>query len=92
MRSRVASPAAALIAAAAIATSVFALNRTPPSPPEAAWEYKILNLSNTGFQPKDVNQTESTLNQLGREGWELVQVKFEEGMTLNGTYYLKRRK
>ncbi len=39
---------------------------------------------------KAIGETEKLLNQLGAEGWELVQIKFQEGATLNGIYYFKR--
>jgi hypothetical protein len=36
------------------------------------WEYKVVDLS-TSFLGKSVKNPEEELNELGREGWELVE-------------------
>lgn len=57
---------------------------------KAVWEHKILEVyPGTGNITPGVSKTERILNQLGAEGWELVQV--EPGQYVGtGVYYLKR--
>ena len=52
----------------------------------STWEYKILE-----GVPRD-SRGERKLNELGAAGWELVDVKEEEGGTDRARYYLKRAK
>lgn len=47
---------------------------------EEKWEYKVLSILNEGYElsgsealkPTSINPTESELNKLGSEGWELI--------------------
>ncbi len=52
-----------------------------------AWEYKVVKLG-----PSSCNASEAVLNQLGREGWDLVafQPSGERAYPGEGTYTLKR--
>jgi hypothetical protein len=59
----------------------------PTSSGNSGWEYKVVQLG-----PSSSNQSEALLNQLGREGWDLI--AFQPSSTRaypgEGTYTLKR--
>ena len=54
--------------------------------PKATWEHKVISLDKS-------SEVERALNQLGSEGWELVQmVRTDETQAMTGIYLLKRAK
>jgi hypothetical protein len=59
----------------------------PASSGNSGWEYKVVKLG-----PSSSNESEALLNQLGKEGWDLI--SFQPSSTRaypgEGTYTLKR--
>lgn len=80
-----------IVAAAAILCGLIALTvygqRPPQRTPPTKWEYKVV------YVPGVRNMSESTMNELGSLGWELVtfQAINNEGGTIGaGNYFFKR--
>ncbi len=59
-------------------------------PPSQAWEYRIMQ--ETVNNPAGSETNRGGLNELGKEGWELVAVTPPRGDYPNYVFYLKRPK
>ncbi|MBC8550965.1 MAG: DUF4177 domain-containing protein [Candidatus Brocadiales bacterium] len=51
---------------------------------ETQWEYKIVYAKAKGKMQQQVKQDQPVLNELGKQGWELVSVQYSN-------YYFKRK-
>ncbi len=55
------------------------------------WEYKVVSISTTG--PESVGEPERSMNQLGTQGWEFVQIiRDDEIGGMQGKFLFKRAK
>jgi hypothetical protein len=52
------------------------------------WEYKCLKFY---VGERFITSNQSELNDLGKDGWELIEIVHDCGSTLNAIFYLKRK-
>jgi len=77
-----------MVAAYFVAAYFAGANHRGQALSKVEWEYKIVHLQQQG-----VGEPEKTLNQLGSDGWELVQmIRTDELSEKRGIYLLKRAK
>ena len=61
-----------------------------------SWEYKVLSLKEIGYSvfstKKNIEKVSTALNELGRQGWELVQMSVHDAGTSGIAAVLKRRR
>ncbi len=86
MRKVISGCVAAVLVAGGLA--VYAVAQDKPKEkvhqPKVMWEYKVVDISTVGQ-----DEREKLMNELGRDGWELVCVS---GSPLTPSHYLKRPK
>ena len=82
---------ALLLSCLTIVTFVVAFGResSGKAPASVVWEYKVLE--KTGGEPPGLSDSQRGLNQLGADGWELVQFIRTEG-EIRGIWIFKRPK
>jgi hypothetical protein len=61
-----------------------------------SWEYKVMKTDRTFWSGRDKKDPEVFLNELGRDGWELVSVvplsQMGGGTTTNLQFFFKRKR
>lgn len=67
---------------------LISLSQKGESSSSVQWEYRILRISN-----REAHNSEPMLNELGTQGWELVQTQGDDRTSVGGgVYYFKRRR
>jgi hypothetical protein len=70
--------------------SIVSLDRRSQAASTTRWEYKLTHIQ-LNFQQGSRVEPERTLNELGAEGWELVQIMSPDQTANVGGYFLLKR-